>query len=70
MSEAMIFWLILLIVAIVTEVITLGLTSIWFAGGALAAIFVAVLHGNLCGCRLYCFFWYPCYCCFSQDRLR
>lgn len=47
MSEAMIFWLILLIVAIVTEVITLGLTSIWFAGGALAAIFVAVLHGPL-----------------------
>ena len=47
MSEAMIFWLILLIVAIVTEVITLGLTTIWFAGGALAAIFVAVLHGPL-----------------------
>lgn len=47
MSEAMIFWLILLIVAIVTEVITLGLTSIWFAGGALVAIFVAVLHGPL-----------------------
>ncbi len=45
MSEAMIFWLILLIVAIVTEVITLGLTTIWFAGGALAAIFVAVMHG-------------------------
>lgn len=32
MSEAMIFWMILLIVAIVTEAITLGLTSIWFAG--------------------------------------
>ncbi len=47
MSEAIVFWLILLIVAIVTEVITLGLTSIWFAGGALAAIIVAVLHGPL-----------------------
>ena len=44
MSEAMIFWLILLIVAIVTEVITLGLTSIWFAGGALAAAIAPIFE--------------------------
>ncbi len=69
MSEAMIFWLILLIVAIVTEVITLGLTTIWFAGGAWQQ-FLWQCCMDLCGCRLYCFFWYPCYCCFSQDRLR
>ena len=40
----MIFWLVLLIIAICVEVCTMGLTSIWFAGGALAAILAAVLH--------------------------
>lgn len=44
MNEMMIFWLVLLILSIVLEVITLGLTSIWFAGGALVAIIVTALH--------------------------
>lgn len=44
MSEIMIFWLVFLIVAIVIELLTLGLTTIWFAGGALVAIFAALLH--------------------------
>lgn len=44
MNEMMIFWLVVLIVAILVEVPTLGLTSIWFAGGALVAVFVALLH--------------------------
>ena len=44
MSEMMIFWLVLLIVAIIVEVATMGLTSIWFAGGALVAILAALLH--------------------------
>lgn len=39
----MIIWLVLLIVAIVAEVLTMGLTTIWFAGGALVAIFAAIL---------------------------
>lgn len=43
MNEMMVFWLVLLILFIVIEVATLGLTTIWFAGGALAAIFVALL---------------------------
>ncbi len=38
MNEMLIVWLILLIVTIVVEVYSLGLTSIWFSGGALAAI--------------------------------
>ncbi len=38
MDGMMIFWLVLLIVMIVIEVLTLGLTSIWFAGGALIAV--------------------------------
>lgn len=41
--EMMIFWIVVLIVAIVIEVITLGLTTIWFAGGALVAIIAAAL---------------------------
>ncbi len=44
MSEMMIFWLVLLIIAIGVEVCTMGLTSIWFAGGALAAILALILH--------------------------
>lgn len=44
MSEMIIFWLVLLIVAIVIEVISMGLTSIWFAGGALAAILAAMIQ--------------------------
>ena len=45
MSGMMIFWLVLLIACIVIEVPTLGLTTIWFAGGALVAIAVAALGG-------------------------
>lgn len=41
MSEMMIVWLVILIVAIAIEVGTLGLTSIWFAGGALIAVIAA-----------------------------
>lgn len=37
-------WLIILIVLLVIEIITLGLSTIWFAGGALAA-FIAALVG-------------------------
>lgn len=35
------FWLILLIVLLGIEVVTVGLTTIWFAGGAVAAIIVS-----------------------------
>ena len=41
--KEIIFWLILLIICIGVELITMGLTTIWFAGGALAAIFMAVI---------------------------
>lgn len=37
-------WLAILIVAIVVEVLTMGLTTIWFAGGALVAILAALIH--------------------------
>ena len=40
-------WLILLGILLVIEIITLGLTTIWFAGGALIAFLVAILGGAL-----------------------
>ena len=39
-----IFWFIVLIVSIAIEAATMGLTSIWFAGGALVALGVAALQ--------------------------
>lgn len=45
MSEMITLWLVVLIVSIGVEVATLGLTSIWFAGGAAVAVIVAAFHG-------------------------
>lgn len=39
-----VIWLVLLIVLLLVESATLGLTTIWFAGGALAAFLAALLH--------------------------
>lgn len=36
--EPIIFWIGLIILFLIVEIITVGLTSIWFAGGALAAV--------------------------------
>ena len=46
MGFDVITWLILLLVFIVVEVLTLGLTTIWFAGGALAAMVAALLNAG------------------------
>ena len=42
-----IVWLVLLLAFAALEGITVGLTSIWFAAGALAALIAALLHGPL-----------------------
>ena len=42
-----IMWLVLLIIFAVSEAVTVGLTSIWFAAGALAALVAALLGGPL-----------------------
>lgn len=47
MNEMMIFWLVLLILCIVIEVLTMGLTTIWFAGGALVAVLASLLHAPI-----------------------
>ncbi len=44
----MIYWLALFIVLLIIEIATMGLTTIWFAGGALAA-FCAGLAGIRAG---------------------
>lgn len=43
---AQIIWIVLIIVFAVGEILTVGLTSIWFAGGALAALIVSALGAN------------------------
>ena len=40
-------WLIVIVVFVAMELSTVTLTSIWFAAGGLAALFVAMLGGNL-----------------------
>ena len=44
MNEMVIFWLVVVILSIAVEAITMGLTSIWFAGGALVALAAAALR--------------------------
>ena len=43
MSGMVVLWLVILILAICIEVATMGLSSIWFAGGALIAVIAAAL---------------------------
>lgn len=50
-----IYWLILLAVLLVIEIVTLGLTTIWFAGGALMATIVSTL-GLSIGVQWFVFF--------------
>lgn len=37
-------WLVILVVLVIIELLTMGLTTIWFAGGALAAAFASLFH--------------------------
>lgn len=41
------YWLIAVAVFIIIEILTLGLTTIWFAGGALVAAIASALGANL-----------------------
>lgn len=47
MDYEMIVWIAVLIAAVGIEIITLGLSSIWFAGGALMALIVVAFHGPI-----------------------
>lgn len=45
-EEILLFWLILIAIFLVVEIATLGLTTVWFAGGALAAFLVGLCGAN------------------------
>ncbi len=45
--SSVLFWFIVLIVMLVMEMFSMGLTTVWFAGGALAAAFSAMLHAPI-----------------------
>lgn len=47
MSSMITIWLIVFVVLVIIEIITMGLTTIWFAGGALVATLVAAVHAPL-----------------------
>ena len=42
MMNMTILWLVLLVVLVIIELVTMGLTTIWFAGGALAAALISI----------------------------
>lgn len=39
-----VFWLVVLVALVVIELLTMGLTTVWFAGGALIATIAALFH--------------------------
>lgn len=41
------FWLVLLVVLVVIELLTMGLTTVWFAGGALVAAIAAIFNAPI-----------------------
>lgn len=45
--SSILFWLLVLVIMLVIEIASLGLTSIWFAGGALVAFVFALFHAPL-----------------------
>ena len=42
-----VFWLVVLVVLVIIELLTMGLTTVWFAGGALIATIVSLFHAPL-----------------------
>ena len=41
------FWLVLLVVLVIIELLTMGLTTVWFAGGALVAAIAAIFDAPI-----------------------
>lgn len=63
-------WLIITVILIVVEIITLGLTSIWFAGGAFVAGLISLTGAAscVCGCVDVAFCVYPAICGEASDE--
>ncbi len=47
LNQEILLWLILLVVFLVLELVSVGLTSIWFAAGALVALLIAAVDGAI-----------------------
>lgn len=47
MPDMTMMWLVLLIICLVVEALTMGLATIWFAGGALVALLVSAIHAPI-----------------------
>ena len=47
MPDMTMMWLVLLIIGLVVEALTMGLATIWFAGGALIALLAAAIHAPI-----------------------
>lgn len=47
MSGMMLLWTFILIATVAIEAATMGLTTIWFSGGALAAMIIERLNGSI-----------------------
>lgn len=46
-SDMSIIWLVLLVICILIELATMGLTTVWFAGGSLVAAIASVCHAPI-----------------------
>ena len=42
-----VFWIALIIIFLLVEMVTVGLTTIWLAGGALVAFLLSIVHAPL-----------------------
>lgn len=42
-----IFWLGLFVILLIIELATMGLTTIWFAGGSVAGFIISILNGSI-----------------------
>lgn len=47
MDTYIVFWLAATVVFVLVELMTVGLTSIWFAAGSFVAFIIALLGGNV-----------------------
>ncbi len=47
MDTYIVFWLAATVVFVLVEIMTVGLTSIWFAAGSFVAFIIALLGGNV-----------------------
>lgn len=44
MEQFTIMWLVILVIMVIVEIATMGLTTIWFAGGAIVAFLLALFN--------------------------